>query len=75
MRAAYPAALTGRAMALFTMAMFMGVASMQWLTGIIASAASAHGADPYTAVLASIAALLAAGALAFVLLPGPPQRV
>ncbi|WP_309681192.1 MFS transporter [Polaromonas sp.] len=73
-RAAYPAALTGRAMALFTMAMFMGVASMQWLTGIIASAASAHGADPYTAVLASIAALLAAGALAFVLLPGPPQR-
>lgn len=74
-RAAYPAALTGRAMALFTMAMFMGVASMQWLTGIIASAASAHGADPFTAVLASIAALLAAGALGFVLLPAPRQRV
>jgi predicted MFS family arabinose efflux permease len=32
-RVAYPAALTGRAMAVFTMAMFLGVALMQWLTG------------------------------------------
>jgi hypothetical protein len=70
-RSAYPAALTGRAMAVFTMAMFLGVAAMQWFTGIVASVASAQGADPFTAVLASIAALLAAGALAFVLLPGP----
>lgn len=70
-RAAYPAAITGRAMAVFTMAMFLGVAAMQWFTGIVASVASAQGADPFTAVLASIAALLAAGALAFVLLPGP----
>ena len=73
-RAAYPAALTGRAMAVFTMAMFLGVAAMQWLTGIIASVAAAQGADPFTAVLASIAALLAAGALAFVLLPGPAHQ-
>lgn len=70
-RAAYPAAITGRAMAVFTMAMFLGVAAMQWFTGIVASVATNHGADPFTAVLASIAALLAAGALAFVLLPGP----
>lgn len=70
-RSAYPAALTGRAMAVFTMAMFLGVAAMQWFTGIVASVASAHGADPFTAVLASIAALLVAGTLAFVLLPGP----
>ncbi|MDP2255732.1 MAG: MFS transporter [Polaromonas sp.] len=70
-RAAYPAAITGRAMAVFTMAMFLGVAAMQWFTGIVASVASAQGADPFTAVLASIAALLAAGAMAFVLLPGP----
>jgi MFS family permease len=70
-RAAYPAAITGRAMAVFTMAMFLGVAAMQWFTGIVASVASAQGADPFTAVLASIAALLAAGTMAFVLLPGP----
>ena len=73
-RAAYPAALTGRAMAVFTMAMFLGVAAMQWLTGIIASVAAAQGTDPFTAVLAGIAVLLAAGALAFVLLPGPAHR-
>jgi len=74
-RAAYPAAITGRAMAVFTMAMFLGVAVMQWLTGIVAELAIAHGAEPFTAVLGSIAALLTAGALAFTLLPGPPQQV
>ncbi len=73
-RAAYPAALTGRAMALFTMAMFMGVALMQWFTGFVATLATAHGIEPYAAVLGSIAALLAAGALAFVVLPGPARR-
>ena len=73
-RSAYPAALTGRALAVFTMAMFMGVAAMQWLTGLIASQAAAHGADPFTAVLGCIAALLAAGALAYVLLPGPSRQ-
>ena len=72
-RAAYPAAITGRAMAVFTMAMFLGVAAMQWLTGMVASAASARGIEPFTAVLATIAALLAAGVLAFTLLPGPPR--
>lgn len=73
-RAAYPAAITGRAMAVFTMAMFMGVAAMQWLTGIVASVASSYGVEPFTAVLASIAVLLAAGALAFTLLPGPAHQ-
>lgn len=73
-RAAYPASLTGRAMAVFTMAMFLGVAVMQWFTGIVASVATAHGADPFTAVLASIAALLVAGALAYSFLPGPPRQ-
>lgn len=70
-RSAYPAAITGRAMAVFTMAMFLGVAAMQWFTGIVASFASAQGAEPFTAVLASIAALLVAGTLAFTLLPAP----
>ena len=70
-RAAYPPALTGRAMGAFTMAMFLGIAAMQWLTGLVASIATAHGHDPFTFVMASIAAMLAAGAVAFTLLPGP----
>lgn len=71
-RQAYPASMTGRAMAVFTMAMFLGVALMQWLTGVIASAVQAMGADPYLAVLLAIALLLAAGAAAFRWLPAPP---
>jgi predicted MFS family arabinose efflux permease len=72
-RSAYPAAMTGRAMAVFTMAIFLGVAAMQWFTGLVASIAPSYGAEPYTAVLAAIALLLALGALAFRLLPQPPK--
>ncbi|MBS0508331.1 MAG: MFS transporter [Proteobacteria bacterium] len=73
-RAAYPAALTGRAMAVFTMAMFLGVAAMQWFTGLVASLAKAHAsANPYGWVMAAIAALLALAAVAFRQLPQPPQ--
>ncbi|MBK6614461.1 MFS transporter [Ottowia sp.] len=70
---AYEPAVIGRAMALFTMALFMGVALMQWATGAIASAAQAHGVEPFGPVFASIAAMLAAGALAFRWLPRPPS--
>ena len=70
-RSAYPPAMTGRAMAVFTMAMFLGVALMQWVTGVAASIAAAQGADPYVAVMLTIAAMLAVGALAFRLLPAP----
>ena len=73
-RSAYPPAITGRAMAVFTMAMFLGVAAMQWLTGVVASAAAAQGIEPFTAVLATIAGLLTAGALAFTLLPAPSPQ-
>ena len=72
-RNAYPAAMTGRAMAVFTMAMFLGVAVMQWFTGVVASSAATWGVDPFTAVFASMAALLVCGAAAFVLLPGPAR--
>jgi predicted MFS family arabinose efflux permease len=72
-RTAYPAAMTGRAMAVFTMAMFLGVALVQWLTGVAASAATARGTEPYQAVMLTMAAALTAGALAFQLLPKPPQ--
>ena len=71
-RCAYPAALTGRAMAAFTMAMFLGVAAMQWFTGWIASWAQDRGDDPFAAVMACIALVLAAAALAFRWLPQPP---
>ncbi|RYF78199.1 MAG: MFS transporter, partial [Comamonadaceae bacterium] len=71
-KSAYPAAVTGRAMALFTMAMFLGVALMQWLTGAIATYAQAQGIDPFLAVFAAIGGLLAVGALGFVCLPKPP---
>lgn len=74
-RAAYPAAMTGRALALFTMSMFLGVALMQWFTGVVASAADAYALPVFTVVLATIAAMLAAGALAFRWLPRPPSPV
>ncbi|HEY0825928.1 MAG TPA: MFS transporter [Ramlibacter sp.] len=70
-RAAYPAHMTGRAMAVFTMAMFLGVALMQWLTGVAASAAEALGLETYTAVFGAIAGFLALGTALFRLLPGP----
>lgn len=74
-RAAYPASITGRALALFTMAMFMGVAVMQTFTGWVASSAPAWGLDPFVAVLVTMAALLVLAAAAYVLLPGPPKPV
>jgi predicted MFS family arabinose efflux permease len=70
-RVAYPATLTGRAMAVFTMAMFLGVALMQWATGLAASVAAAHSGDPLMAVMAAIAALLLLGIAAFAWLPAP----
>lgn len=70
-RAAYPAAMTGRAMALFTMAMFMGVALMQSLTGVAASAAAVLGIETYSAVMGAIAGFLVLGALLFKYLPRP----
>ena len=73
-RAAYPAAMTGRALALLTMAMFLGVALMQWITGAAASAALAWNAPVFGVVMGTIAALLVAGALAFAWLPQPPRH-
>jgi len=53
------------------MALFLGVALMQWVTGVAASLATAHGADPFRAVMLTIAGLLVAGTLAFRWLPAP----
>jgi predicted MFS family arabinose efflux permease len=70
-RGAYPATMTGRAMAVFTMAMFLGVALMQWLTGLAASLAHAQDMDPFVVVLLTIAGMLALGGLSFRWLPAP----
>jgi predicted MFS family arabinose efflux permease len=70
-RVAYPPAITGRAMAVFTMAMFLGVAVMQWVTGWASSLATAHGVEPFAAVLGTIAALLVLATLGFAWLPKP----
>ena len=70
-RSAYPARMTGRAMAVFTMALFLGVALMQWVTGLVAEAAPRLGMETYQAVLGSIALQLVGATVAFRVLPGP----
>ena len=70
-RSAYPARMTGRAMAVFTMAMFLGVAVMQGLTGAVASLAGPLHVERYAAVMAGIGGFLLLGALLFKLLPAP----
>ena len=68
-RSSYPPDLTGRALSVFTMAMFLGVGLMQWLTGHVADWAQAQGIEPYRAVMITIATLLALGSTAFRWLP------
>ena len=68
-RASYPPDLTGRALSVFTMAMFFGVGLMQWLTGQVANWAQTQGLEPYRAVMITIGALLALGSTAFRYLP------
>ena len=72
-RSSYPPEMAGRALSLFTMSMFLGVALVQWLTGLVAGAAQAAGAPTPVAVLGALAALLAAGVAAFAWLPQPPR--
>ena len=74
-RSSYPATMTGRAMSVVPMALFLGVALMQWITGVAASTAKAQGAEPYAVVMFTIAGMLALGAAAFRWLPAPRQQV
>lgn len=73
-RSAYPPAMTGRALSLFTMSMFLGVALVQWLTGAVAGAVQGLGWSVGAAVMAALGGLLALGTLAFRGLPQPPGR-
>ena len=71
-RSSYPPDLTGRALSVFTMAMFLGVGLVQWLTGWVAEWAQTQGLEPYRAVMITIATLLALGSTAFRWLPRSP---
>ncbi|RIE00007.1 MFS transporter [Simplicispira hankyongi] len=71
-RSSYPSDLTGRALSVFTMAMFLGVGLMQSLTGWVAGWAQGHGVEPYRAVMTTIAVALALGSTAFRYLPESP---
>ncbi|MGE6212624.1 MFS transporter [Comamonas aquatica] len=71
-RASYPNHMTGRALSLFTMSMFLGVALMQWFTGVVAAWATRQGWEAYTAVALTIALWLACASTAYRLLPASP---
>lgn len=64
-RSSYSADMSGRAMSVFTMAMFLGVALVQSLSGFAAEWSQAWGLDPYVGVLVCVASLLVLGAVAF----------
>ncbi|RYE42424.1 MAG: MFS transporter [Hyphomicrobiales bacterium] len=74
-RSSYPAEMTGRALSLYTMSMFLGVGLMQWLTGVLAAWAQHHGHDPFQAVMLCIASMLAAASTAFRFMPRSPLLV
>jgi nitrate/nitrite transporter NarK len=74
-RASYPGEVVGRALAIFTMAMFLGVALVQWLTGLVAGFVIARGHEPLFAVHATLALLLIAASAAFVALPRAATNV
>jgi hypothetical protein len=58
-------------MALLNMAMFLGIALMQWVSGAAATLAGTWHADPYSVALGTVAAMLTLGAATFVWLPAP----
>ena len=68
-RDAYAANVRGRALSLFTMAMFLGISLMQWVTGVAASVAQAFGFEPFRVVLLTMSAMLLAGTVAFWKMP------
>lgn len=74
-RAAYPPDLIGRALSLFTMALFLGVALMQSSTGAVAQWALAQGWESYRAVFITIGLWLGLASVLFrYVLPQPPQQ-
>lgn len=71
-RASYPSHMTGRALSLFTMAMFLGLALMQWFTGTVAAWGEQLGWESYRTVMFTIALWLALASCAYRCLPASP---
>lgn len=67
-REAWPPEMAGRALSIFNSAMFLGVALMQWASGLAAAAADGPGADPVAAAFWTMAAMLLAGTVIYLLL-------
>ncbi len=72
-RELWPPEMAGRALAIFNSAMFLGVALMQWASGLAAAAADGPGADPVAAAFWTMTAMLLAGTALYLLL-GPTAR-
>jgi MFS family permease len=71
-RSSYPRETTGRALSVYTMAMFLGAALMQWLSGVVAGAAESLGVEIYRVVMLLVGSMLVAGCLAYRWLPMSP---
>lgn len=72
-RSSYPKELVGRALSLYTMSMFLGIALMQWFTGQVAGWADQCGLETFEAVMICIAVWLAMASIAFRFMPKSPQ--
>ena len=71
-RSSYPREITGRALSIYTMSMFLGAGLMQSLSGAVAGMAEAYGMEIYRVVMLVVAGLLLAGCLAYRGLPMSP---
>lgn len=67
-REIWPPAMAGRALAIVNSAMFLGVAAMQWASGVAAASTRPAGMDPPAAAFWSITAMLLAGTALYLLL-------
>lgn len=72
-RDAYPPEEQGRALSALTMAMFLGVAIVQWLSAVVAGWAALAGVDSLSAAYVFLAVLCVTGVIAFTVLPQPPR--
>ena len=71
-RSSYPPQTTGRALSIYTLAMFLGAAVMQWLSGVVAGFAEQQGQEIYPYVNSTVAVLLLLGCFAFWRIPKSP---
>lgn len=72
-RSAYPPQIIARAFSVLNTAIFLGVAIVQGLTGIVASVALSMNGGPLQWVFVGLAILLTLSCAGFMLLPAPPS--